>query len=1053
MVVFVDSDILNEFDNSFKESSLLVLANFIEGEICKVLQVGDELQKLQETLERIGGFLESAERKRLTDSDIGRWVRELKDVMYDADDIIDLCIVKGERLLEGQPLASAISFSFASPCSYFRCVKLRHQISSKIQGLNSRLKQIKEDRSILPRLEQVPQEHRASSRETSFLEVKTDVVGTRVEDDARNLIKLILENDKQKYRVFGIVGMGGIGKTTLARKIYNDEWIKENFPIRIWLYVSNNYSENQLLKEVIRCAGGDTDGFESAATLQTRVVSLLSTNSLIVLDDVWCSDVWENLLRKPVMNGEGSSKIVVTTRDAGIARSMNACIHHVEQMDEESGWELLRKMALGDGTEDEISTLKEIGVEIVKRCDGLPLAIKVIAGVLRKAEASKEAWEAVLRSDSWHMNQIDKEELPAALHLSYADLPSHLKPCFLYCSLYIPYSISCHDLARAWVAEGFIGADDGERLMEDIAEDYYWELISRNLLQPDPRSMDGDRCTMHDLLRSLAHFLMEGEGILFNDGARLHTSPLTKVRRLSMVNIGERLQLPEVILKQNCLRTLILHESPKTRMVNDVLVRLEHLRVLDVSDSCIEGLPDSIGKLLHLRYLDLDRTNIRRIPESIGSLANLQTLNIAECKCLDQLPKSIMMLRSLRCLRLKRTPLTHLPKGISKLENLIALGGLIIGCGEYATGPDEGCQLEELRSLSKLRYVRIHNLERAVEGGGEVLANKPFLKRLLLSWDNQAPVWQEQMQRAEVTCDSLCPPPSLRELNIKEFPYQRFPIWFRSASVDASFPNLSYLMLSHFPSCAELPPLGRLPKLKFLSIREADAVVAIGPEILGHIPPGAAAFPKLEVMQFVDMRNWEQWSSCMTEEDSHGERLQLLPNLQKCYLIDCPKLAAVPGGLRRATRLKLLKIRSNHRLTEIMNLAFLDELHVNSNQGLQRISDLPSLRYLAISDCPQMVCVENLDSLQHLVLECSPSTVHLPRWLPLLMEQHRSEGASFKKFELQCSLPLLESCRRNEANWDVVQQIPDVRIRTKDGSRFIWYTKDPQLYSTNAGLA
>ncbi|XP_042378556.1 putative disease resistance RPP13-like protein 1 isoform X2 [Zingiber officinale] len=777
------------------------------------------------------------------------------------------------------------------------------------------------------------------------------------------------------------------------------------------------------------------------------------------------------------------------------------------------GGKLLKARALS-GDEDEISSFEEIGIKLVNKCDGLPLAIKAIAGVLYQQNKAK--WEDVLESDAWNMDQIEEELRP--LYLSYEDLPSRFKQCFLYCSLYPQKDMYSKEIVQFWVAEGLIMDEQDElrrdipnkkqRTMEDLGEEIYRELLGRNLLEAKKNDLSKSFFSMHDHFRSLCANLLREEGVLYRHGREFKVDDNVKIRRLSISCMGPMLVLPAQILRQACLRTLILTDSPQTKTIEDsVLQALLCLRVLDLTKTSIEKIPDCIGDLLHLRYLDLDETNIREIPTTIGNLVNLQSLNILRCKFLERLPVSITKLHNLRWLNMIGCPLlTYVPKGIGKLENIYSLYGFMIGQNDST---EEGCDLEELKNLSKLRVLIILRLERA-EKGASALANKPFLKDLTLSWmrpneeeddnggghdaqaneeedgdgkddgsgqrtetkeeeedeneevedegeeeedeneevdgEEEEKGWNEvQISKAERICNEMSQPSStLIHLHFYEYCGRQFPSWMASSSLAESFPNLTYLKLVGLPCCTELPPLGTLPQLKFLSIVSANAITAIGSQFLGS---RSSAFPKLEVLRFEDMPKWEEWTFKGTPL-----AVKLFPSLRSCAIINFPKLRALPDDLHRAANLNELYLFQTYELREINNLPLAYKLKVANGRGLKKISNIPSLRYLEVDDCPNLECVENLDKLQHLVLICSEEMEQLPQWFQDLIEQHNNMASthrSLKKFEMHCNLQLLMSCLEGNENWDILKHIPVVKIQTYSSKEYIRYTKDPYNYDAN----
>ncbi|CAL9186543.1 unnamed protein product, partial [Musa hybrid cultivar] len=307
--------------------------------------------------------------------------------------------------------------------------------------------------------------------------MESDMVGERLEEDAKALVEQLTKQDPSKnVVVLAIVGIGGIGKTTFAQKVFNDGKIKASFRTTIWVCVSQEG------------AGGKYNREQSRSLLEPLVEGLPRGNKfLLVLDDVWDARIWDDLLRNPLQGGAAGSRVLVTTRNAGIARQMKAAhVHEMKLLPPEDGWSLLCKKATMNAEEErDARDLKDTGMKIVEKCGGLPLAIKTIGGVLCTKELNRSAWEEVLRSATWSQTGLP-EGVHGALYLSYQDLPSHLKQCFLYCALFPEdYVFARPEIVRLWIAEGFVEAR-GDVSLEETGEQYYRELLHRSLLQWQP---------------------------------------------------------------------------------------------------------------------------------------------------------------------------------------------------------------------------------------------------------------------------------------------------------------------------------------------------------------------------------------------------------------------------------------------------------------------------------------------------------------------------------------------------------------------------------------
>nr|UBY07022.1 NBS-LRR disease resistance protein [Dasypyrum villosum] len=1019
------------------KSSVNKLQDVIMDEAILILGVEKELKKLLRRVKLIQCCIYDAEKRRTKEQAVNNWLGQLRDVIYDVDEILDVAGCKGSKLLADHPSPSSgksVACKGLSVSSCFCNIVPRRDVAVRIRSLNKKIENISKDKIFLTFNTSIQPTRNGpiSKLVRSSNLIEPNLVGKEIIHSSRKLVELVLAHKENKSYKFAIVGTGGVGKTTLAQKIYNDQKVKGSFKLHAWICVSQDYNQITLLKEVLRNIGVHHEQGETITELQRKLAETIEGKSFfLVLDDVWHSNVWTDLLR-PALHEATAGVVLVTTRDDQITRRIGVeHTHRVDLMSVEVGWELLWK-SMNIDEEKEVHNLRNTGIEIVHKCGRLPLAIKVTASALASGDLTENEWKKYLDKHVGSQSMLS-DEIEVSLYLSYDELPHRLKQCFLYYALYVEDSIiEREEVTWLWIAEGFIEEQQGQ-LLEDIAEEYYYELIHRNLheliyrnlLQPDTSYFDMSYCKMHDLLRQLA-LNISREECFIGDVETLRGENMSKLRRVTAVTKKDMLVLSRMDKLDVKVRTFLTVNSPR-RIEDTLFKRFLLLRVLVLNYTLVQSIPDYIGKLIHLRLLNLDYTGISCLPESIGSLNNLQVLSLRCCVNLHTLPSAMTLLSSLRCLDFFGTKINQVPKGMGKLKLLSYLGDYPVGDGSVDAVIQDGWKLEELSSLSQMRCLSLVNLERAAHcSANAVLMDQKHLKQLALAWTErgEGSYSEEDVRNAEKVFEQLIPPHNLEDLCILRFFGRQYPTWFGTTCLS----SLIYLIINDILSCVHLPPIGQLPNLKYLKIDGAYAVTKVGPEFVGckkgdPISNELVAFPKLEWLTINDMPNWEEWSLFDNEEDAaddeRGEdgaaeirkedvqstRLKLLPRLVRLGLTGCPKLRALPRQLgKEATSFKELRLIGTNSLKAVENLPLLSELlDIQKCEGLQRISNLPQMTELHVHGCPNLSHVEGLVSLQQLGLGEDMQEIS-SRWVPGLQNQHqRLHGEDLDIYTLSTS--------------------------------------------------
>ncbi|KAL5789191.1 hypothetical protein ACOSQ2_004079 [Xanthoceras sorbifolium] len=883
----------------------LLLTKLVSSELLRFpgrKKIQAELKQWERKLNAINAVLADAEEKQITNPAVKAWLVELQILAYDVEDILDEFSTK--LCLESEATTSKAKRLLVNlkPPS----VKFNAKMRSKIKEITKRLQEITDEKNelkLIANSEERPNKVREGRIPTTSLK-EAHVYGR--EKDQEAIIELLLkhESNEDGLSVIPIVGIGGVGKTTLAQNVYNDVRVESHFDIRAWSCVSDDFDIIRVTQAILKTRDS-SDLNELQVELKGK---LLGKKFLIVLDDIWSENPnkLESLLR-PFKSNSPGGKIIVTTRSDNISSMVGTRpAYPLRGLSDDDCLSIFAHHSLGrEGFNGHPEYLKKIGENIVKRCKGLPLAAKTLGGLLRNNTSSY--WEHVLNSKIWNLPTKEGDIMPA-LRLSYHYLPPHLKPCFAYCSL-LPkdYEFEKEEIILLWMAQGFLQQKDStEEQMEDLGDSYFRELQSRSFFQQSSTgSSDTQRYVMHDLINDLAQwvageFLLRMENVVEGDNNR-ERKISKNLRHLSYIGHGlcdgvktfeafygvkslsnltyngglsNGVKMFEAFNDLRHLRTF-LPFLPSPSIGNylswdilNVLPKLRRLRILSLKGYEITELSDAIGDLEHLRYLDLSDTAIEVLSNSVGRLYNLQTLKLEGCSNLKKWCEGMENLCNLRYLSFSSTfDLEGMPSKIGKLVSLRTLS-------EFVVGKSTDCGLKELKSLKHLRgSLRISSLENvndAMDAKEADLSSKKNLTVLVLEWTRRAP----RNERKEIEVLDMLQPcnEKLEKLTISYYGGTMFPTWLGNTS----FSNLVYLEFEGCSNCTSLPSVGQLPSLKELYIQGMSAIKTVGQEFYGNCC--ATPFPKLEIITLKQMNEWAEW------ED--GE----LPQLRELTIIECPKL-------------------------------------------------------------------------------------------------------------------------------------------------------------------
>ncbi|XP_027909655.1 putative disease resistance RPP13-like protein 1 [Vigna unguiculata] len=959
------------------------------------------LKKLKRKLVSINAVVDNAEKNQFRTAYMKAWLDEVRDVLLDTEDLMDEIHYEFSRYgLEAESQSS----------------------SSKVCIFESRIKEVLEDlESLLNQKDDLGLKNASrvgvglglSSNVSQKLPSTSLVVENTIygRDDEKEMILKWMTSDTEKHSqlsILSVVGMGGLGKTTLAQHVYNDSRIEGKFSIKGWVCVSDEFDVLMVTKAIVGVLTKSKDDSVDLEMVQGRLKEKLTGRKfLVVLDDVWNEDrdQWK-ALQTPLNYGAKGSKILVTTRSNKVASIVQSNkVHELKQLGGDHSWKVFAKHAFQDDNPQINAEVKEIGTKIVEKCRGLPLALETV-GCLLRSKSSVAEWKSVLSSEIWDFPEEDSKIIPALL-LSYYHLPSHLKRCFSYCAMFPKdHEFDKKNLIQLWMAENFLPRSEQSKSQEEVGEHYFNVLLSRCFFQQSSGGLKS--CfVMHDLLNDLAKYI-SGD-ICFRFGVDRAKRTLKETRHISFVidDYGVSCNEYENLYDAKRLRTFL----PVTRisywswycetLTLELIFKLKCLHVLSFC-GCVnlKEVPETIGDLMHLRFLDLSNTGIQKLPNTMCSLCDLQTLKLNSCVNLKELPCNFHKLTNLRCLELIKNSLTKMPMHIGKLKNLE-----IFMMSPFNVGKSSELCIHQLGELSLHGDLVIKDLQNTVNPMDALAADlksKTCLVRLDLNWDLERNL--DNFMKEKEILENLQPSKHLKELSISDYGGIQFPHWLS----DNSLSNLVSLSLINCKHCLLLPSLEFLTFLRHLTISGHDWIGTIDADFYRN---SCSAFASLETLSFADMKEWEEWQ-CTTGDFPSLQSLSVtncpklkghlpeqLSHLKKLIIEDCKKLVTVAPRTLEICELHLrdcgkLQIDYNPTTLKMLRIGG-DNMEASLLERLGHIISHTSLESFTIFSCPNMNipinhCFDFLEKL-HICGGCDSMTNFPLDFFPRLSEIDLSE--------------------------------------------------------------
>ncbi|XP_039130863.1 disease resistance protein RPP8-like [Dioscorea cayenensis subsp. rotundata] len=888
--------------------------NFLQG-------VDGELRSLRDEFQWIQAFLKDADVCILEGNErVKIWVNQVRDVSYDAEDVIDTYIFKIHQHRRGSH--GCLCFSWLTTYACHPCgITILHDLGNKIGEVKRKTEEISANRfkygiqsigatssgSLTSNNTRLP----LSWKQTLVVE-EVDVIG--FDEDVKALEQLLLAEDEGWRAVISIVGMGGLGKTTLAKKVFSNPWIKQHFVAHAWVYVSQSYRDRQLVESIANqlMVVGKVRMNESTDEELKKMVyeHLKERRYLVVIDDIWTRGAWDNIkevLPAEMLNG---SKVLLTTRNRDVAlhadRQSPPFFFFLKRTSRANELKPKRKQSNEKATSkaeecSEIVGLKFLGEEeswelFCKKAIPTKHSKLALRGLALRKELSEEEWRKLLKSVSWQLRE-GEDQISKILALSYHHLPYYMKPCFLYFVMFPEdYSITAQNVRLMWIAEGFIEAR-GEETMEEVAEEYLEELVHRSLIQVEDRNVLGviTYCRIHDLLLDLA--ISEAKGTNF----LLVTKASNNINEGNIINLQETRRLAlqghkswditwqyptDSFLSLRTvwyfdtdrtsynlatdwfqrLNTICCTELQITLKIPQILISMKLLRVVD-----LPGVPiilhEAIGELIHLRYLNVRVAQLKPLPSSIGELTNLQTLKIqTDSSFFIELPSEVLKLltnlRHLTC----RCSIKGQPSSVENLPNLQTL--IIVKASKWLY---KG--LDKMTNLRKLSIVDVSNYYAKALSDSLGKLNNLFELELTAKSDH------------EIIPTSILTSSHHKHLRVflLDGQLERLPEVITQCLVT----NLIYLGLVN--SKLKEDPLVTLGKLDNLQVLHLKNNAFVGKKMV-CLEKG---FPQLKDLEFYRLDSLQEWKI----ED------EAMPRLRKLMIDRCSKLVMLPHGLGRITSL------------------------------------------------------------------------------------------------------------------------------------------------------